>query len=97
MRGINTVRAGVLGLLMFGAEAAADPVAVAPPTPAATAPPQDTLDKTVCRVMSPPIGSRLGAHRECRTQREWDVIQHEQQDRVTKMQTRGLTSGTIGH
>jgi hypothetical protein len=71
----------------------AAPVQAPPSTQAAASPDQDRI---VCRVMGPPTGSRLGSRRECKTQKEWDYIQKEQQDRITQMQQRALTSGVIG-
>jgi hypothetical protein len=84
----------VLGIL-FAAGALAD----APPPPAPAQPAAATHDpgnQVVCRTMGAKTGSRLGARRECRTQKEWDDIQRQNQDETSKMQTRGLTSGVIG-
>ena len=39
----------------------------------------DNLDKIVCRSSPPPTGTRLGATRECHTQREWNQRQAEGQ------------------
>jgi hypothetical protein len=72
--------------------------AVADPPAATTAPsavpaqaPTAANDpnKVVCRSKSAPIGSRLGATRECRTQREWDDISAQDRREVEKMQAGG--------
>jgi hypothetical protein len=82
------------GVLLFSASLRADEPA--PPTPAQPAATVSDGDKMVCRTLPSKTGSRLGARRECRTQREWDDIQHQQQDETAKMQARGLTSGVQG-
>jgi len=83
----------VTGLLVCANGALADQ---APPPPAQAAAAPNTGDKMVCRNLAAQTGSRLGGRRECRTQKEWDDIQHQQQDETSKMQTRGLTSGVRG-
>jgi hypothetical protein len=85
----------VSGLLLASATVRAD----SPPPPPAPAQPAAATsdgDKMVCRTLAAKTGSRLGARRECRTQREWDDILHQQQDETSKMQSRGLTSGVPG-
>jgi hypothetical protein len=67
-----------------------------PPAPAQQAAAVSDGDKMVCRSLAAKTGSRLGPRRECRTQKEWDDIQHQQQDETSKMQARGLTSGVKG-
>ena len=81
------------GLLVCANSALADR---APQPPAQTAAAPSAGDKMVCRNLAAQTGSRLGGRRECRTQKEWDDIQHQQQDETSKMQTRGLTSGVKG-
>jgi hypothetical protein len=51
-----------------------------------------TSDTVVCRSMGPASGSRLGDRRECKTQREWDRDQAEQQHRLSRNQVRGCGS-----
>lgn len=52
------------------------------------------LDRTVCRTGPPPTGSRLGATRVCHTQREWDRMQAEQQQELSRQQiSRGNAGG----
>jgi hypothetical protein len=82
----------VSGLLLASATVRADSPPP-PPAPAQTAAATNDGDKMVCRTLSAKTGSRLGGRRECRTQREWDDILHQQQDETSKMQARGLTSG----
>lgn len=60
--------------------------AAAPAQPAATA---NDPNKIVCRSKAAKIGSRLGATRECRTQREWDDISAQDRREVEKMQAGG--------
>jgi hypothetical protein len=52
-------------------------------TTAAVTDPGSTI---VCRTTGPTIGSRLGSHRICKTQREWDEQQHQQEQMVTEKQ-----------
>jgi len=86
----------ISGMLLATAGARADSPAP-PPAPVQPASAPSAGDQMVCRTMGAKTGSRLGARRECRTQKEWDDIQHQNQDETSKMQTRGLTSGVIGH
>ena len=87
----------VAGLLVAGGIAAADPSAPDAPTTTqatpATTTTQDTadLDRIVCKAGPAPTGSRLGATRECHSQREWNRIQTEQQQALTRDQlNRGI-------
>jgi hypothetical protein len=83
----------VAGLVAAGSSAMAD-AAPPPPAPAATeaAKPGD-LDKMVCRTMLPATGTRIGARRECRTQREWDDIRQQSAKETDKMQgNRGIAA-----
>lgn len=93
MRATLILSIAVSGLLLASAAARAD---APPPAPAQQAAATSDGDKMVCRSFAAKTGSRLGARRECRTQREWDDIQHQQQDETSKMQARGLTSGVRG-
>ena len=86
----------VSGVLSASATVRADspPPAPAPAQPAAVT--SNDGDRMVCRTLAAKTGSRLGARRECRTQKEWDDILHQQQDETAKMQSRALTSGVQG-
>ena len=72
--------------------APATTAAPASTTTDATAASTDTdPDRIVCKEGPPPTGSRLGATRECHSQREWDRIQQEQQEALTRQQlNRGI-------
>ena len=75
--------------------ALADPPAASAPSAVATQPaaaPTSDADKIVCRSKPGKTGSRLGATRECRTQREWDNIMAQDQREVEKMQAGGNLS-----
>ena len=52
-------------------------------------------DKWVCRTGAPVVGSRLGARRECATQREWDQRRDDSQKALENSQLKGgsQTSG----
>jgi hypothetical protein len=66
-------------ILLALALLAADPDMTAANTPSAPPPaakPADDMDKVVCHV-DPETGTRLGAHKECHTKREWAQIQSE--------------------
>lgn len=55
-------------------------------------------DKMVCKSMDPPTGSRLGARRECHTQREWDDRTRQDQSNVSHAQGMGYQMHqTPGH
>jgi hypothetical protein len=43
-------------------------------------------DHIVCRTLPAPTGSRLGAPRECHSQREWDRMRQEQQNMLSRQQ-----------
>ena len=86
MRKFGLLMVTVAGMAFAGSAAMAD-AAPPPPAPAATdaAKPSD-LDKMVCRTMAPATGTRIGARRECRTQREWDDIRLQSQKETNKME-----------
>ena len=44
-------------------------------------------DQIVCRTMDPPTGTRLGARRVCRTQRQWDGAVEVVKRQLLEMQT----------
>src|SRR5689334_15935566 len=61
--------------------------AIAVAAAAAAAPVQSAdVDKVICHIGPAPTGSRLGATRECHTQREWDRIRQEQSKLVSAHQ-----------
>lgn len=75
--------------------ALADPAATSAPPAVVTQPASATTsdaDKMVCRSKAAKIGSRLGATRECRTQREWDAISTQDRREIEKMQAGGNLS-----
>lgn len=67
----------------LGAAIAENP---APASGTATAQTGDP-DQVICRTGPPPIGSRIGATRECHTQREWDRMRQEQRRIIETHQT----------
>lgn len=79
-----------VGLTVLASAAMADAAAPAPAptTPSATA--SSDLDKMVCRSLAPATGTRIGARRVCRTQREWDDIRVQSQKETDKMQNTGF-------
>jgi hypothetical protein len=80
--------AAMMSALSVGA--VADPATTAPATTTAMQPavPENDPNKMVCRTMAAKTGSRIGASRECRTQREWDDIRHQDEHEIEKMQSR---------
>jgi hypothetical protein len=79
-----------VGLTVLASAAMADAAA---PAPAPAAQPTNTLsdpDKMVCRSLAPATGTRIGARRVCRTQREWDDIRVQSQKETDKMQNTGF-------
>lgn len=87
-------------VVFFGAPAAfADPAPDQPATSATVAPPQISPDgvapgdtkadpnREVCRRVEQ-LGSRLRAHRICRTAAEWDVLDERARTQARRMQDR---------
>jgi hypothetical protein len=115
----------MIGLLIYGGIASADPSAadnsgsqpaagaLAQPAVGATATTPTTttttaatagqtastaddpdLNRIVCRQGTAPTGSRLGGARECHSKREWDRLQTEQQQELSRQQIgRGIGGG----
>jgi hypothetical protein len=84
------------GMVVAGTAALAD-AAPPPPAPAtAVANPADG-DKMVCRTMAPATGTRIGARRECRTQREWDDIRQQSEKLTNSMEGASHTTNPTGH
>jgi hypothetical protein len=67
--------------------AAADPAAPATPKP-----PVDP-NKRVCRLLGPPLGSRLGERRQCKTRAEWEEERIAVKQALQRAQ---VTMGTHG-
>jgi hypothetical protein len=59
----------------------------AAPATVATATP-DPLDKVVCRMQPPPLGTRIGRAAVCQTQREWNAMEGGAQSRFHDVQMR---------
>jgi hypothetical protein len=80
--------------LMANAETALanDTVTVVAPNGSAAQP--NGLDQVVCQNGPAPTGSRIGATRECHTQREWDRMRQEQRHVIETHQT---MIGSGGH
>ena len=95
MRGSAIFSVAVLVLL--GTRAMADPSSPPNSEMAAQTHATDDQDKVVCRTLEPPTGTRLGARRECRTQKEWNDLMQEHQKSVTDFQSKMLTSAPPGH
>ncbi|HEY3778102.1 MAG TPA: hypothetical protein VGL35_08580 [Rhizomicrobium sp.] len=85
------------------APVASAPTVTAQATPAQTAPAPiattsgENLDQVVCRSSPPPTGTRLGATRECHTQRVWNQRQEDSQRMLSQTQMGGLQSTPPGH
>lgn len=44
--------------------------------------PASSLDKVVCKKMPPPVGSRIGPRKVCKTQAEWDAIRDSDREAI---------------
>lgn len=79
--------AAMLASSMIGV-AAADPVPPSTPNASPTLVPAqvDNPDQMVCKAGIPTTGTRLGARRECHTNREWAQIQQDAQKALSQMQ-----------
>ena len=51
---------------------------------------KDPGDEIVCKKQPPPIGSRVGARKVCRTAREWEVIQAQAREVTEEIQSRKI-------
>ena len=97
MRKLALLLVSTAGLIVMGSSAMAeDPAQPAPATtaapaaaPAPAATPSDDGDKLVCRNMAAATGTRLGARRECKTQRQWDDARLQTQKEIGQMQSSG--------
>ena len=92
------VAASLATFIVCGSAASANPaesgttaVAAASTDPATPDP-----DKIVCRSAAPVVGTRLGARRECATQREWDQRRLDSQKELENSQTHTFTQSHGG-
>ncbi len=83
------------GLVLSGTAALADSTDATAAAPATTAvdPSKPDPDRIVCRTGQPIVGTRLGAKRECATQREWDQRQADAQKLLSDSQAHTFTQG----
>lgn len=80
---------GAAPLLLAAQSPAPDPVAKA----LAATRPVNPIDKVICKKFPPPTGTRLRPRQICKTQVEWDLIRHEEQDALDRVQGRNATNG----
>lgn len=79
------------GLAVSSSHVLAEP----PGSPEASASEND-LDRVVCKKGKAPTGTRFPGPRECHTQRQWDEIQRQSREELTRVQNQGLQSGRPG-
>lgn len=95
MRKLALLLVSTAGLIVMGSSAMAEdpaqpaPAATAAPAAAPAAAPSEDGNKLVCRNMAAATGTRLGARRECKTQREWDDARLQTQKEIGQMQSQG--------
>jgi hypothetical protein len=70
--------------------------ATAPEGSATAVAADNDVDRVVCRTLGAPTGTRLGAIRECHSQREWDRMREAQQNEITRVQVQRGNSGSGG-
>ncbi|GEM_PF-7041750 len=70
-------------------------VLIVPTSKAAPSDETADLNRTICRMGPPPTGSRLGAERECHTEREWKDIRQEQWGQVTRFQLMSMQTNLV--
>lgn len=92
MRKFGLLMVTVAGMAFAGSAAMADAAPPAPAPMSTDAAKTSDLDKMVCRTMAPATGTRIGARRECRTQREWDDIRAQSQKETSQMEVSHRTS-----
>jgi len=56
----------------------------------------DAANKIVCKPGRAPLGSRLPAARECRTQAQWDDMARQAHEQLGNTQMRGLSGNPPG-
>ncbi|HEX5324785.1 MAG TPA: hypothetical protein VFW40_13440 [Capsulimonadaceae bacterium] len=83
-----------VGTFLFAGPTVADPSSTAASAPSAStsAPASASGDEIVCQTGPAPTGTRLGKTRECHSQREWDRMRAEEQNRLTKQQIEVTTT-----
>lgn len=96
MRKFGLMLVSVAGLTMLGAGAMADPAQTTTDTTQSAAPSADD-NKTVCKAMPAPTGTRLGSRRECRTQKEWDMIAERARAEIERQQSNGFKTAQPGN
>lgn len=82
MRVLSTMLVAGIAPLMIAAQA---PNGDAASQPAAK---ESIIDKVVCKKFPPPTGTRVRARTICKTQVEWNLIRHEEQDALERVQGR---------
>ena len=90
MRVLSTVLAAAFAPLLIAAQASAQGQAPAAPQPAAKT---SYLDKVVCKKFPPPVGTRLGERKICKTQADWDMIRQQEYEALDRVQGRKATNG----
>lgn len=73
--------------------AAQQPNVGQPPTTAPAGKAVAAIDKIICKKFPPPTGTRLRARQICKSQIEWDLIRHEEQDALDRVQGRKSYGG----
>ncbi|HEV2561140.1 MAG TPA: hypothetical protein VGT78_03275 [Rhizomicrobium sp.] len=84
------IAAAFAGLALSAGAAFADDAAA---TPTSTT---GDPDKIVCKQGDPTTGTRLGATRTCRTQREWDDLQQQAQKTLVESQLKSFGNRPAG-
>jgi len=81
--------AGVAPLLI----AAQNPPTQAAPAAQQPAAAQSYANTVVCKKFPPPVGSRIGPRKICKTQAEWDLIRLDNQEVMERVQGINATNG----
>lgn len=90
MRVLSTVLAAAFAPLLIAAQAPGQGKPPAAPQPAAKS---AYVDKVVCKKFPPPVGTRLGERKICKTQAEWDMIRQQEYEALDRVQGRNATTG----
>ena len=89
--------AAVVGMPAFSLADEQQATGTTATTQAPASAPASDPDQIICKSQAAPTGSRLGGHRECHTQKEWDAQQQDSRKNLEDAQTRGLQGGMSGH
>ena len=79
--------------LLIAAQTAAPQHAPAAQQASSSAPAGSKANDVVCKKFPPPVGTRIGSRKICKTQAEWDFIRAQDQEVIDQALKKPHTSG----